>query len=185
LGITAGRIEKLGIDIRSFKEPLKRAIKNVVIPSIRKNFDSGGRPAWEPWSESTVEIMQKTGVKSSGLLIRSGALRRTMGYQKLWTITPTFAVLADLPQNIWYGKVHQGGYEGRSMKSLIAKHGGNRASAFEEMIGNISSGNTPRGAPGIPARPFVMLQPEDEDAITQIFIDWLGERVNRSWPGVI
>lgn len=184
LGITAGRIDKLGINIKSFREPLKRAIKQVVIPSIRTNFQVGGRPAWEPWSPATEDIMKKMGKVSRSILVRSGALMRVMGQQNIWTVTPTFAVLADLPPKVWYGKVHQAGYEGRSMKRLISKHGGDRAAAFEEMVDNLAGGNAPGGAPSIPARPFAVLQDEDEDAITEVFINWLGERVDRVWPGV-
>lgn len=46
MGIMARRVDKLGLDIRSFREPLKRAIRNVVIPSIAENFAVGGRPSW-------------------------------------------------------------------------------------------------------------------------------------------
>jgi phage gpG-like protein len=161
LGIVAGRIDKLGIDIRSFREPLKRAIQQVVIPSIRTNFDVGGRPAWEPWAEDTEEISSRLGKQSTSLLVRTGALRRNMGFFSLWTVTTTSAILNDLPDRIWYGKLHQGGYSGGA--SSNPKFGTTAA---------------------IPARPFVMLQDEDEEDITLVFLDWLEERVNRVWPGV-
>src|SRR5690606_29929622 len=76
IGIVAKNVDKLGLDIRSFREPLKRAIQQVVIPSIRTNFDSGGRPAWEPLSEATLRWRQARGIGGTAPLIATGALRR-------------------------------------------------------------------------------------------------------------
>jgi len=152
LRITAGHYEAVGVSIRSFREPLKRAIQKVIIPSIRANFDSGGRPAWEPYADSTREFHESLGIAmSQSLLVKSGALRRTMGYFNIWTVDKEKAELNDLPQNVWYGKVHQAGYGGRSGKGLI------------------------------PARPFVMLQPGDEDKIVEVFEKWLDERIEKYW----
>src|SRR6185503_20125327 len=76
LALLARRVDKLGADIRSFRVPLKMAIQQVVIPSIRKNFDQGGRPTWEPLSEHTIRN-RKGGTQP---LVRTGLLRRQMGY---------------------------------------------------------------------------------------------------------
>jgi phage gpG-like protein len=35
-------------------------------------------------------------------------------------------------------------------------------------------------AASIPARPFVLFQPEDEEAIERVFSDWLDERIARA-----
>jgi phage gpG-like protein len=110
LRIVATRIDKLGLDIRSFKVPLKRCVKDVIIPSIRKNFDAGGRPSWAPYSEVTVAMHEDLKeAMSSGMLVKSGKLRATMGFQNIWTITKDEAYLADIPANVWYGKLHQSG----------------------------------------------------------------------------
>src|SRR6478609_7078686 len=82
VGILARKVDKLNLSIRSFKEPLHDSVKKVMIPSIRKNFDAQGRPAWTPLSAATVLRRGATGP----ILNRSGALRRTMGYLKIWTI---------------------------------------------------------------------------------------------------
>jgi len=153
LKIVAAHVDKLGLDIRSFKEPLKRCVKQVVIPSIRANFDAGGRPGWAPYADSTVEFHEMLGEDLGEMLIKTGALRQGMSYQNLWTITKEEAYIADLPPNIWYGKVHQGGYGGKS------------------------------GAGAIPARPFVLLQDSDEKAIGDVFDRWLLERIEAAWPG--
>lgn len=140
------RYKDLGVQIKSFREPLKRAVQQVVIPSIRKNFDSSGRPSWAPYSDVTISFHQALGeAVPNKLLVKSGSLRRTMGYLNIWSITQDNASLQDLPDSVWYGKIHQSG-----------------------------NANTP-------ARPFIMLQPRDEDDIVEVFDKWLEERISRVW----
>lgn len=141
--IIAASIDKLGMDIRSFREPLKRAIKEVMIPSFRQNFAQGGRPAWKPLSPVTVKLRGSAGP----VLVRSGRLKRTMGQQNIWTVTKEHAVIRRLPQHSWYGHLHQAG---------------NRTNVI------------------IPARPFALIQPEDEEKITEVFDKWLEERARRA-----
>lgn len=149
LAITASQLDKLGIDIRSFKEPLKRCVQQVMAPSFRKNFDAEGRPdAWEPLAEWTVEYRELKGFTGDGpILNRTGLLKRTMQQLNIWTINTTTASLQGLPDKIWYGAIHQAGYAG-----------GGKANA-------------------IPQRQFALLQDEDFDAIEKIFEDWLDERI--------
>lgn len=185
LGIAAGRIDKLGLDIRSFKEPLTRAIREVMVPSIKRNFSEGGRPAWEPLSEATMSIRAWKGVGGSSPLISSGLLARTASQINIWDVNQTSAVIRDLPDKVWYGKIHQGGYDGGSMSSLIKKFGGDvGAASAAHTAGLISGASSQRTAAAIPARPFLVYQDEDEDGITQVFIDWLEERIQRAWPSV-
>jgi phage gpG-like protein len=157
LAIVAGRIDKLGLDIRSFKEPLTKAVKDVVIPSIQKNFEAGGRPKWQKLAPMTVE--RKGG--DTTILRSSGALQRGMKSLNIWTIGKNYAVLQDLPDNIWYGKVHQAGL-GNTSKALKI--------VGQKQTVKISDG-------GIPARPFVVLQKADERDITSIFRHWLDGRI--------
>ena len=157
LAIIAGRLDKLGLDIRSFKEPLRRSIKQVVIPSIRKNFASGGRPKWQALAPSTVD---RKG--SSKILEDTGALKRVMGQINIWTITRSYAIITDLPDNVWYGKVHQAGLG----KTVAIKN-----VATKRAVANVAESG------GIPARPFVLLQKSDERAIESVFRHWLDERI--------
>jgi phage gpG-like protein len=184
VGIAAGRIAKLGVDIRSFREPLSRAIKQVVIPSIQANFNAGGRPEWEPLSDFTLKRHAEEG--GSGPLIKTGKLKKTMAQFNIWTITPTMAILADLPERVWYGKVQQAGYEGAGAGRRVRQGSRSARQTLEDITDAALTGRGTGGSvvPPIPARPFVMLQPEDEDKIMIIFIKWLEERVVRSWPGV-
>lgn len=165
MGIMARRVDKLGLDIRSFREPLKRAVKQVMIPSIRKNFDAGGRPKWPRLERTTLDRRAEEGWGGSSPLIRSGRLRRQMGYLKIWHIDKEKALIADLPDSVWYGKVHQAGYGGTVTSTLR-----NIATGRTETITEVGEG-------GIPQRRFVMVQRQDEIRIDKVFNDWLGERV--------
>lgn len=182
VGIAAARIGKLGVDIRSFREPLKRSIQQVVIPSIRKNFEAGGRPeSWERLSDFTLLRREKEGVGGDSPLVRTGKLKKVMSYYNIWTVTSTMAILADLPPQVWYGGIQQAGYEGTGGGRKIKVRGRKPLDVLDEVLDTAGPSTS---IPPIPARPFVLLQPEDEDKITQIFIDWLGERVVMAWPGV-
>lgn len=185
LVIAAGRIDKLGVDIRSFREPLERAIKQVIIPSIGMNFDQGGRPEWEGHSAGTEEIRSRLRKPLGAVLVTTGALKRGAMQFNNWKVGRGAAVMSDLPARVWYGKVHQKGYEGKTMAARVKAAGGNAATALTVAIGDaLASKSRGHVVPPIPARPFVMLQPEDEDRITEVFIEWLGERVQAAWPGV-
>jgi phage gpG-like protein len=189
LGILARDIDKLGIDIRSFKEPLMRAIKQVMIPSFRKNFEEEGRPSWEPMAEATEMLREREG-SSGALLNRTGKLKRTVQQQNIWTVTRESASIQDLPPKVWYGKVHQEGMGGmgKRVKSVLAaaKKQGKHVSpgqaatiAQKQLDQEILSGNTGGGKAtvNIPERPFIMFQDEDMDGVYEVFDNWLQERI--------
>lgn len=111
LSVVQAHYRELGIQIKSFKEPLRRAVKQVIIPSIRTNFDVGGRPAWAPYADSTLDFHDMLNeAMSQSMLVKSGALRQTMGYLNIWTFTKEEAFIDGLPSNVWYGKLHQQGF---------------------------------------------------------------------------
>jgi phage gpG-like protein len=108
IGIMAARVDKLGLNIKSFREPLKRCVQKVIAPSFKKNFEAGGRP--EPWAPQSEVTMDMGG--SGQPLIRSTTLMKTMQQLNIWTINERAASLQDLPGSIWYGKIHQAGDPG-------------------------------------------------------------------------
>lgn len=179
LGLVARDVDRLGIDIRSFKEPLTRSVKRVIIPSIRKNFDAGGRPGWEPLSEYAIK---RRGYSAWPILIRSGALRKGATQFNIWDIGQTSATVRKLPDKVWYGALHQSGFGGFGQYVEAAKKAlGGRAPArevtrraFELMESKHGAGG--RAAAAIPQRRFIMYQEEDIDRIQQIFYEWLVER---------
>lgn len=167
--ISARKLDKLGLDIQSMKVPLTRAVKEVMIPSIRKNFDAGGRdPKWPRLTASTLKQRKYQGYGGSAPLIRSGLLRRTMGQLNIWTIDREKAFIQDLPSKIWYGKVHQGGAKGE----------------YESFFDPVLKKHVNIGEDGsIPPRPFVVLRRMDEIKIQRIFNEWLGERIRLAGLG--
>lgn len=145
IGLLAKQVDTFGMNIKSFREPLKRSIQKVLAPSFRANFDAQGRPLrWAPLAEFTVE---KRGA-SGPILDRSGLLKRTIQQFNIWSIDSEKAAITNLPQKIWYGKLHQAGYKGTGKATF-----------------------------SFPERPFVLIQdPDDYDAIEKVFFDWLQER---------
>ena len=104
LSVIASDVDKLGADIRSFRVPLKRSIQEVIAPSVGKNFEVGGRPAWEPLSDYTIE---RWGPHDP--LVLTGKLRKSSQQLNIWTITTTEAYVSGLDSKVTYAKYHQVG----------------------------------------------------------------------------
>jgi len=188
IGILARDIDKLGMDISTFKEPLQRSIRDVMIPSFRKNFEAEGRPAWEPMSASTEFMRQRMGRSGSRLLHLTGALEAAATSESLWSVTDQFAAVRSLPGSVSYGNIHQEGYGGMggAVKANIKKGmsaGAAAKAAMKALDAKILAGKARNGGGGanIPARPFIMFQDEDEDAVMQVFDDWLGQQLAKNW----
>jgi len=196
IGILARDMDRMGVDIRSWRVPLTNAVRNVMIPSFQQNFEAGGRPDhWEPLSEATIEIRSRQG-SGSTTLVRSGALKRNMGFLSMWDITQDYAILKQLPNRIWYGALHQSGYgtTGAQIQTKIkqAAKSGRKLStgaAAKMVMSDIdaklkkalttgaSIGSSADRAHPIPARPFVMFQDEDLPKIDDEFRKWIDMRV--------
>ena len=148
MAVTASAFDKMGLDIRSFREPLKRSIQRVIAPSIGQNFVSNGRPeTWAPYAANTIQTKANDPQNQYGpedMLRRSGLLWRTMQQYNIWSVSTVEAAILDLPEKIWYGALHQAGY-------------------------------TARGT-AVPARQFALFQERDMDAIQEVFANWLEER---------
>lgn len=68
--------------IRSFREALKKAVNEVAMPSITRNFQVGGRPKWAANASST------TAKKSSARpLINTGKMAKSAGRQARWSFS--------------------------------------------------------------------------------------------------
>jgi phage gpG-like protein len=173
IGIMAKRLETFGHDLTDFKVPLTRAIRQVMIPSFRKNFQEGGRPEpWDPLSDYAIEMRGNSGP----ILIRSGRLFQTVQSSKIWAITPTFATITDLPENVWYGKLHQAGFGG--FAKVVSSHGGDMLKALATV------GTRNDKATNIPARPFILFQDEDTEKIERVFGRWLAQVIDSFGRGV-
>jgi phage gpG-like protein len=183
IGLIAARIDKLGMDIRSFKEPLTRAVVQVMIPSFKENFDSEGRPGWEPLAPYTV---QRRKGHTHPILFRSGKLRKVATSRGIWQISRNGAVITNLPGSVWYGTIHQAGLGGFGQRLDAARKKLGSGARGRDVVGEAfdamdEAGGDTRGAAAIPARPFIMFQEGDEDAIQEVFFDWLEERIDKWW----
>ena len=195
IGFVTSRIEKLNLDIRSFRVPLERSIREVMVPSIRRNFDAGGRPAWEPLADGTIRARELLGFSSDNPLVRTGSLRRVASQINIWHVTIESAVIDDLPDKVFYGKIHQAGTgspQGQSAPKItpVLKRGSVRPTrepryyepGYEAFLkqkkasSGISSSDDNKKR-YIPARPFLIIQPEDVTAIELIFVEWLNMRI--------
>jgi len=189
VGILAKDLDTLGHDISNFHEPLKKSVQNVMIPSIRKNFDEGGRPPWPDLSPATMSIREIDGYPDPTPLVKTGLLRTEMGRWDIWRITETAASLQDIPQQVWYGKVHQAGYGGRGNTAIGDKYSIAVGTKDEDLDiqsivaaarGSAAAG-TGRPVAAIPQRQFVLFQDDDFDAIEEIFSHWLDEQIAKDW----
>jgi phage gpG-like protein len=196
--ILAAQYVKLGLDIRSFREPLTRSVREVMSPSIRKNFDVEGRPSWPALSDVTRTIREYYGFPGGPILKRKGTLKKVAGQINIWTIDSEKAFISDLRQAS-YGIIHQtgarftprsGGGAGMSelARTAMRKRGKVVTSQAEGPSAERRAVVTEKGGGSntIPARPFLLIQDEDVAAIEDVFERWLRERVARAGfrPGV-
>ena len=196
LGLVAKRLQQFGEEFQDLSEPLTRSVKDVMTISILENFMSGGRPTWDSLSPTTLARREKDG-SGKMILVRSGSLADVASSVGIWSIGKTTATIRDLPNKVWYGKVHQAGFGGSSYSAgnwfnkyqhAARKSLGNEASDREvdELAMKIFDkrttvhGAAPRGNANIPSRPFAMFQPEDIDAIELIFIEWIEEKIREA-----
>jgi phage gpG-like protein len=193
LGIMAKALTALGNDFQDMRVPLKRGVEDVMTISILENFMSGGRPSWDALSETTMMHRQADG-SGSMILVRSGALANAASSVDIWSIGRFSATIRDLPNNVWYGKVHQAGMSGNAFaggkwfkkyQDAARKTLGSESSPKE--VDNLAfkmfdtratkHGPAPSGRAEVPARPFAIFQDEDIDAIQLIFIEWMEEKL--------
>lgn len=147
--IIIGQLEGLAASVRSFKVPLERSIKQVVIPSITKNFAVEGRPPWEPLAPETAFIRESEGFAGEHpILIRTGSLYKAATAFARWDISRDQAFVSNWPGYAWYGPIHQAG------------------SGASDVFGTV----------GLPARVFMAIQDEDSIKIEAIFAEWVIER---------
>lgn len=176
IGIVAKAMDTLALDISSFKEPITKSIKGVMIPSFRENFDVGGRPPWEPLAEYTIKLR---GYDAWPILVRSGKLKADATSLHIWTITPTSASIQSWPQRSWYGVIHQAGYGSATAAPTGGRSFGSLRSQLRAQA--IAGGENPNAAKiRIPQRRFILFQEQDEIAIRAIFFDWLTEKAEKA-----
>lgn len=168
--VLADQVDKLAVDIRSFRTPLRRIVEQVIIPSIKTNFAEGGRPRWQPLSEGTIDNRKGS---AQPVLVRTGRLRRVATQRNMWNyfsvtdgeINAVSFNQEQLEKRAKYGTFHQYG-----------------AMRFNARVGLMIGGvETPRLE--LPARPFVQLIGSETTEAQIIMYHWLSERVDYQYYG--
>lgn len=163
--ISAKDMEKLS-RIKSFREPLKKCLDTVIVPSIIEQFNRQGRPPWVELKASTkarrarkkfgkLSTNKKSKVDASKfyatmrfkILDETGRLMRVARQKNLWTIKSDELMFNEqaLTSRVPYGKFHQ------------------------------------TGTRFMPARPFVNLRWEHEEEIVSIFDNFQLDRIIKGW----
>ena len=142
-------------------KPLWQAINDVMIPSLKKNFDQQGRPRqWKPLRVRTNIMRRRAGYAASGpILDRTGTLKSAALAKARWSVDPIKgqALYGKFPPRAWYANIHQGGFVG--------------------FLGGAFGGTQP-----IPPRPFAVVQEQDLDDMVAIFRGWLSDNFEKSMP---
>lgn len=102
LELVLGDLQAISGRLRSFREPLQRAVREVLSPSFQTNFSVGGRPSWEPLDQDTMVRNRRSGQP----LVKTGRLQRVAGQMNIWSFSTEEAWISDLP-GAEYGVFHQ------------------------------------------------------------------------------
>lgn len=175
IGFVADKLFELSAKLRSFKVPLEQSVRSVMAPSIRQNFQSEGRPTWEPLAKSTLE--RRTALHQGARILHvKGKLEDWASRPSIWEIGMTTAVIRGqkLSEKVPYAAVHQAGSKGSAKTTKRVKLAG--TNRFIEVTDH------DEGKGGvIPARPFLMIHPEDMEKIYKIFEIWLDQKIGTTW----
>lgn len=152
LGRRARRLSKA---LEKTEAPLRAAVRTVMIPSIKQNFEVGGRPRWVSLSEFTTARRGKYGTGTK-ILDVTGKLKQEATTFRAWVFLNDSAVL--------------------STKNFRGEL---------EVIGSVHQGGSNRtgrdGTVRVPARPFLKIQPQDSARIRALMIQWMGAQGKRFW----
>ena len=102
---TANAIDQIERSFHDFHEPLVQSLREVIITSVRTNFNVEGRPAWQELAESTV---RKRGT-SHPILTNTGALKSESTNEQNWTVTTDDVSLTGLDSAVPYAAYNQAG----------------------------------------------------------------------------
>ena len=152
---TIAALAELGVAANAMKGPLARTVKDVLIPSIQKNFAAGGRPVkWptlSPLKFGTDDVVLSGEVPGGqSYLQRSMKLKTVMAQFSIWTVTADTAFIDN-------GSMGIQGYGIPNQNGAVVGYGA-----------------------VLPPRPFAVIQPEDVPKIEAIFAVWLEELIAAS-----
>lgn len=99
---------RLAKQLGDMTEPLRLSVREVVIPSIIRNFAKGGRPPWTPLSEATLLNRAKE-ARTPRPLLKTELLARNATAFAIWRVTRETADMEALDRVVPYARFHQNG----------------------------------------------------------------------------
>lgn len=131
------------------RQPLERCRDEVMIPSIRRNFEAQGRPEmWEPINPFNYYRASR-GAGGAPILQPTGSMAKTAQAKARFHIAQNRTEYGFWPTG--------------------SGHIASRYGYVHDMGGRSAFGS-------IPARPFAILQTQDISLITDVFAEWAQER---------
>lgn len=184
--IDAKAIDTLGAGFRSFEKPLMTALRVVVVPAIKRNFDEQGRPRWQALSKATVYDRLIKGYPRGPILDRSGRLKREAVKLNVWEYKANTLRFRGnyFTQKVPYAQFQQFGARlstggVRKTHHLFTEVGAPKGRFIETTKRQITE---PKHI--LPARPFIGLTVDEEAEIFGIFTAYVVEKVNEHWGKV-
>lgn len=169
------RVQELLTGIQDHLSDMRPAfglIGEIVLSSIQRNFEAGGRPRkWKPLSPVTIAQRQREGKWPGQILVRQGVAGGLMGGLNYRPHKDR----VEVSDNKEYAALHQFGARKGQFGTVDAR--------VRAHLRRLKSGKTvkvrahtrqtalPWG--DIPARPFLMVQDEDWEAIREAMADFL------------
>jgi len=119
LALLSRDIQRLGNDLKGqtrMRGAWDRVRDEVMIPSIRQNFDMEGRPnKWEPLSPVTLSRAPSR----IGILNVTGQLKRSATAKRRFKILKNEMTYGNWPERRWFGPVHDFGLGGVPQRQFV------------------------------------------------------------------
>lgn len=112
-------ISRMKRQFRDFRKPLRRSVREVLVPGIKLNFAVEGRPPWVPLAPATVRRRKGS---AHPILIRTGLMRRRSTQINVWDVDKKKAWPRWLDFKATYAKYHQGGTKHMPARPIMMWH---------------------------------------------------------------
>jgi len=100
---------------QDFRLPLEKALMEVILPSIKENFNVGGRPPWKPLAKTTVSNRGS----ATPILVDSGTLQSKATSKSIWQVTKDDVHVQNLDEQVSYASYIQGGTRNMVARQFI------------------------------------------------------------------
>ncbi len=164
-------------------KPAMGLIGEIALGSIQENFEKGGRPSWEPLSQTTINIRKRINKWPGRILVRSGVAGGLLGGITYRPSNEDVRLAANKP---YATTQHFGAKKGSfgTVAATIKEHTRKISQAFGKPIEpkkvTVKAYTRKMSLPwgDIPARPFMMVQDEDWTEIKETLTEFLLNKEN-------